>query len=65
MKLVSHEEAKELMTETREWSSNHTMFSSSRGGSALAAAEFFLNRQGKTLYPYIAAKSETQDENRT
>ena len=62
MKLVSHEEAEVLMNETCEWATNHTMFSSSRGGSALAAAEFFLNRQGKTLYPYIAAKSETLDE---
>jgi hypothetical protein len=62
MKLVSREEAEALMNETREWATNHTMFSSSRGGSALAAAEFFLNRQGKTLYPYIAAKSETSYE---
>lgn len=56
MKLVSQEEAKTIIDETREWATNHTMFSSSRGAATLAAAEFFLNRQGKTLYPYIAVK---------
>lgn len=58
MILVSEEEARSVMNETREWAAKHTMFSSSSSGSALAAAEFILNKQGKTLYPYIAAKTE-------
>jgi hypothetical protein len=60
MKLVSHEEAEKLMDETREWASKHTMFSSARGSASLAAAEFVLNREGKTLYPYIAAKTSEE-----
>ena len=56
MKLVSHEEAEKLMDETREWASKHSMFSSARGSASLAAAEFLLNREGKTLYPYLETK---------
>jgi hypothetical protein len=54
MKLVSHEEAEQLINKTREWASKHSMFSSARSSAALAAAEFILNQQGKTLYPYLA-----------
>ena len=53
MKLVLHEEAEQLLNETREWASKHSMFSSGRSSAALAAAEFTLNQQGKTLYPYL------------
>lgn len=56
MILVSHEEAKELIKETRLWAEKHSMFSASKGAAMLAAAEFILNREGKTLYPYLAAK---------
>lgn len=54
MKLVSHEEAEQLLNETRAWAKKHSMFSSARSSAALAAAEFTLNQQGKTLYPYLA-----------
>ena len=56
MKLVSHEEAEALIAETRVWAEKHSMFSSSKAAATLAAAEFTLNRQGKTLYPYMAEK---------
>ena len=54
MKLVSHEEAEQLIKTTREWANKHSMFSSSTGAASLGAAEFALNQQGKTLYPYLA-----------
>ena len=54
MKLVSHEEAEQLVSKTRNWAQKHSMFSSARSAAALAAAEFTLNQQGKTLYPYLA-----------
>jgi hypothetical protein len=57
MKLVSHEEAEQLINKTRDWASKHSMFSSARSSAALAAAEFTLNQQGKTLYPYLETKS--------
>lgn len=56
MKLVSYEEAEALIRQTREWATNHSMFSSSRGAATLAAAEYQLNMQGKTLYPYLAER---------
>ena len=56
MKLVSHEEAEQLVKVTREWASKHSMFSSASSSAALAAAEFTLNQQGKTLYPYLETK---------
>ena len=56
MKLVSHNEAAVLIAETRVWAEKHSMFSSSRSAAALAAAEFTLNKEGKTLYPYLAEK---------
>ena len=61
MKLVSHEEAEKLMNETRKWASKHSMFSSAVATASLAAAEFLLNREGKTLYPYIAAKTGEEE----
>jgi hypothetical protein len=57
MKLASHEEAEALIKQTREWAEKHTMFSSSKGAATLAAAEYTMNLQGKTLYPYMAAKT--------
>lgn len=57
MILASREEAEALIRQTREWATNHSMFSSSKGAATLAAAEYTLNMQGKTLYPYIAAKT--------
>lgn len=57
MILASREEAEALIKQTREWAEKHTMFSSSKGAATLAAAEYTLNMQGKTLYPYIAAKT--------
>lgn len=54
MKLVSHEEAEQLLMETGKWADRHSSFSQSRGASSLAAAEFTLNREGKTLYRYKA-----------
>ena len=57
MILVPHEEAEALIKQTREWAEKHSMFSSSKGAATLAAAEYTLNMQGKTLYPYIAAKT--------
>ena len=56
MELVSEKEAKELMSETREWASKHSMFSSATGTAAIAAAEFYLNSQGKTLYSHLAVQ---------
>ncbi len=60
MKLVSLEEAEQLLNETREWAKSHSSFSQSRGAASLAAAEFVLNQEGKTLYPYIAAKTSEE-----
>jgi hypothetical protein len=57
MKLVSYEEAEQLINKTRDWASKHSMFSSARSSAVLAAAEFTLNQQGKTLYPYLETKS--------
>lgn len=56
MKLVSHKEAEQLLNETRKWAKSHSSFSQSIGAASLAAAEFTLNQQGKTLYPYLADK---------
>lgn len=61
MILVSHKEAEVLVRKTRDWAEKHTMFSSSKGAAALAAAEYTLNMQGKTLYPYIAAKTGEEE----
>lgn len=54
MKLVSKEEAELLLKETRAWVNKHSMFSSYTGVASLAAAEFVLNQQGKTLYDHLA-----------
>lgn len=58
MKLASQEEAEALIKQTREWAEKHTMFSSSKGTATLAAAEYTMNLQGKTLYPHMATEKE-------
>jgi len=61
MKLVSQEEFDAVMTKTRQWAKNHTMFSSATTTAALAAAEFYFNQQGKTIYDHMV-ETESQDE---
>lgn len=53
-KLATELEAQEILNRTRAWAKQHTMFASATGAGALAAAEFWLNQQGKTLYPHLA-----------
>lgn len=49
MKLASQEEVDAILKEAREWATKHPMFSSATGVAALAAAEFTMNREGKTI----------------
>lgn len=53
MTLVSKEEYALLRKEVEAWVNSHNMFSSARGSSMLAAIEFTLNRQGKTMYEHM------------
>ena len=61
LKLASQEEVDTILKETREWAKQHTMFSSAIGSSALSAAEFTLNRQGKTMYRHRAVEEIQND----
>lgn len=54
MKLASQEEVDAILEEAMEWATNHPMLSSVTGVAALAAAEFTMNREGKTIYPHQA-----------
>ena len=54
MKLVTQEEFDTVMAKTRGWASSHSMFSSARGVASIAAAEFYFNQLGKTIYKHMS-----------
>ena len=57
MKLASQKEVDAILNEAKEWALKHTMFRNATGVAALSAAEFTLNREGKTIYQHQAEVS--------
>jgi len=54
MKLATEQEADLVLESTREWAQKHSMFRAATVIASVAAAEYILNQQGKTLYINLA-----------